>query len=280
MPAPTTITIGGVTASIFAEGYRKGEALQGGPWREILYDVPWDQSDDFIDGLFGGGIKITGGVGGTIARGKPHQYPGNAILYCVSAEGEPVGVPRPDAKLFASDLCRVRARYEVPPFDIGGGDTLNTLEGHAVPWGSCRVNSKTVIEQVPPGAIYYDATGDNPTQKFPLRVNHEEIVFEYQLVPEINVVPLRALVKTLNAATFMYWSRGCVMFDDYDFDLGITSGGTRVEMVRLKFLARAIDWNKRLKDEDFGYDVIKGSLTGSALYPYSDLSGLLSLFSG
>jgi hypothetical protein len=279
MPAPTTITIGGVTASIHSDGARKGEALQGGPWREVVYDVPWDQSDDFIDGLFGGGIKITGGVGGTIARGKPHQYPGNAILYCVAAEAEGIGVAQPDAKLIKFDICRVHARYEVPQFDISGGDTLNTLEGRAVPWGNCRVNSRTVVEQVPTGSLKIVGTGDSPTQKFPLRVHHEEIVYEFQLVPEINVIPLRVLCKTLNASTFFGWNRGCVMFDDYSFDFAITSGGGRVETVQLKFLARSIDWNKRLKDDDFGYDEVQG-LSGSTLYPYSDLSGLLSLFSG
>lgn len=283
-PPPTELDLFGIKAQIFWDGYRKGESLQHGPWRDILYLVSWPESDDFIDRLMGL-VRPVGGKGGTIQRTPPHQYVGNTVIYCVEAEGNPLGVPKPDAKLYASDLCVVRAHYEVPQFDIAGFNN-DVTPGTAVPWGEWEVTGEPTEYPLPVSSIVYEggAGNVNPTKEFPFEVIDETMRLTVHQVPAMYLDMIRSLKGTLNDTPFEGWDRGLVHFKRYSLTRTIMADGTYTIKAALDFLARAVDWNMMPKDADAGpigaaaWDFVKGKTSGNRPYGYGELNNLLNFF--
>lgn len=280
-PEPGSIlTLNGIDAEVMADGYRKGSTFGGGPWREIRYLVNWDQSDAFIDALIG--LVQPTIPGQPISRTPPHQYPGNTILYCLTADVDPAGTARPDAaRLFAADKAIVRARYEIPRTDIGGGNwSSNTVTGTSYPWSTQTVNGRTRIIQVPAEALKDKTTGGAaPEAKpFPLRVNLEEIVVTYEMVPYIYLPSLRNLAKHVNIAAFMGWGIGQVLFDEYRFSRQIMSDGSIGQKLELIFLAQSILWNSLPKEDDLDHAEVEGKASNTPPYPLADLTPLLTMF--
>lgn len=286
----TKITIpavggGTVSAYVFIDGYRKGEGLREAPWREVIYQVAWSDSDLLMDSLLGGTSTTTIIPGGSYTRTVPHQFPGNANLYCVSVNMvDGLGVPRPDPKLLGySDgqggqgWCHVLARYEAPPFDVGGTETYMTPPGgnYAMPWTRWGIKGKTVIQQVPSGAIKGQTTGNNPTKSMPLRVHQEHITVTFYQVPFVFLDVYRSLAKHVNDAILFGWPPGCVLFDEYDFDGERSTNGSYVQNLTLTFLGQSVEWNKMLLDDDMGYELMQGTQNNLPPYPEGDLTATL-----
>jgi hypothetical protein len=70
----TTITVRGVTAEVRVDGAEKGIERGSGPWRRVVYQCDYSQSDEFCDGLVGSTTNA-GGPGGVLTFPGPHQTP-------------------------------------------------------------------------------------------------------------------------------------------------------------------------------------------------------------
>lgn len=283
---PSSITIptasGSVELQVLCDGYRKGIPEQGGAYREILYRCPWQQSDDALDALRGGITSSAVSTFGSISRRTPHQYPNNPALFCLSADGEAVGVPMPDAKLFAvgdgaggDGYCRIAARYQTPPFDVGGTDANMPPPGVTpIPWTAWhyRGYSRKILQNQ--GAWKEETSGNNLAHKFPLRLTCEEISLKFWYVPSFYRPGFLALMNHVNSDVFFGYAAEHVIFDGYDIEGPEPAfDGTLVNHVTLNFQAQLeMSFNEYPKDEDQGFDTVVGATSGDKPYQTADLS--------
>ena len=291
MPSDQTLitipAVGGgtVSARIFIDGFKKGEGLREPPWREVIYQVAWDQSDLFMDSLLGGNTTTVVMPGATYTRTTPHQYPGNENLYCVGVQMvDGLGVPMPDTKLLAygdgqggPGWCHLLARYEAPPFDIGGTETNMVPPGgnYAMPWSRWNIQSRTIIRPVPGEALVGEASDNAPSQRFPMRIHQETIGVTFYQVPFIYVDVYRSLAKCLNDAVLFGWPVGQVIFEGYNFDGERATNGQYQQTLNLEFVAQSYDWNMMPRDDDMAFEYVKGATNNQRPYTYADLTATL-----
>lgn len=270
----TTVTVGGIDAGVFCDGYRKGNDNSGnGPWREVIYDVAWGDSDDFMDALMGINTPVVSG--GTVVFPIPHQYPGNAILFCAEVWGEPVGTPQPDPKLFAADRCHVHAVYRVPKWDIPGTDSQNSFGGEPVPWG--HDNCRGYTFNYPANAAKFTGvtTAFVPTVKPDYFVPHVDFVRTRSMIPYLYFPVMVSLVGCVNVNVMWGFDVGTLMFETFDTDKDFQPDGTAMQQIVQRFTWRPWDWNAVPHDDDMTWEVIRDG-SGNYRYPYQDLTVLFS----
>lgn len=287
-PPPTKLTLNGIDAMIYWDGYEKGESLQHGPWRDILYLVDWQLSDNFIDSLMGL-IRPVGGKTGTWFRQLPHRYTGNTVIYCVEARGTPLGVAMPDEKLYASDLCLVRAHYEVPTADMfgdqgqiapGGGD----FGADSIPGSEWEVIGEPTEHPLKSLSLVFEGDNKPPGEDFPLHVIDETMRLTVNQVPAMYLDDIRLMSGSLNDTTFRGWGRGQVLFDRYHYVRTVSPGGEPTVRLTMEFPARKVDWNMLPKKVIAGpvaagnWDFVKGVGGGARPYAYAELNNLLAFF--
>jgi hypothetical protein len=240
------INVGGIDAEVYVDGYHKGNDITGrGPWRQVVYRLPWDDSDAFMDALLGIG-GTTGGPGGPTRYPSPHRYPGNTNIICLSVEASPVGPARADATRMVSfdGYAFVTALY--------GNGTWEALPDPRIAFGGepvpfSRDTIRGFVEDYPlPSGGLTNEDGVAQAGRFRLRVPHQELIRQLYYIPQLEgyAYILESLVGRVNSTIFWGRAIGTVLFQDYDMDAERDTAGNVVETMTLRFVWRYHDWNK------------------------------------
>jgi hypothetical protein len=272
-----TITVNGVNARVVADGASKGIEEGSGPWREVIYEVNYAESDTFCDSLKGIG-GVVGGAGGARIRPLAHRYPNNVNLHCASVRAVGIGPARPDPKLISFDYAHVTALYKPPTWDALGQDFLNSFNGQAVPFAEMRVRGYT--ESVPiPRAALKNPGGDPPSIAMHKKVAMKQYSFTLHYVPYLPEGVLDALMGKVNAAAFWGKPRGHVLFDDYDTDVTKDSDGNTTQRVEMRLTYRIpAEFNEVPKAGGIGWELLDSAdASGDTLYEYADFSPILNI---
>lgn len=268
----TTVQIGDFAVDIDVEDYEQGIDLQGGPWRKVVYQIPWDLVDGFMDYLMGGN-KATSGL---ITFAGPHRYPGNEILHCLSCSARGHGVPKPGPKLFAVDgIAKVAAHYGVNQVDYGGDFGGVTVGGQAQPFLEQEIHGHTKVKQIETTAVKGKDTGKNPKSKFQFEYNCEEVHHTIHNIPFINVFPLRILRNKINSEVCLEAPIGFVKFADYSINRSRGPDGTMMSDLKMIFEIQPFDWNDVFVDDSLDMEELEDASTGDPIYQYADLNPLL-----
>jgi hypothetical protein len=278
LPAgPPALILNGARAWVHADGYEKGNGFPEGPWRKIVYQVPWDESDAFIDALVPGIATTWFPAMPRVIYKPPHRYPGNPNLCCMRASARPMGYAQPDpTKLVKSDIALVYAEYEVPRYDVTGLDSQNSLPGLSRPFPSVRERTYVETEQLAPRSLQLvggvgpgpnlpaddDATLDKP---FVLEYPVTEYTITYFHMPYFYSSVLRGLVNRLNDK---FTSRS-VEPDSASYD------GSRTNTWECVLTVKPFDWNTRWSPEPGAGRRKAVDPEGVAPYEYDDLSPVL-----
>jgi hypothetical protein len=268
-----TITVGGIDAEVWCDGYRMGnDILGGGPWREILYTLPWNDAAPFMDKLLG--VSRAGAPGGSIFWMLPHAYPGNTNIICHEVACEALGAARPDpSKVVAFEKAIVSATYRVPKYDYAGTDAQNAFGNQPVPWARDEMRGYAHNYPIPASALVdKDDATQVPSKKFDLLVPHIEYRRTRFQVPYLFVDTMAGLVGKVNSSAMWGRDTGTIRFDSWDTGREITTDGSTVQEYVLSLIWRPIDWNKELRDDKIQWDVMWDGTNYP--YPYSDLSPL------
>lgn len=274
----TIVTVGGIDAEVFCDGYEKGNSLRGdGPWRRVAYLVDWDASDLFIDALLG--IPSSqGGPGGVVLWPIPHSYPGNPALVAHDAHGTPCGGVGPDpTKVVRAAKCRVDVTYRVPAFDVTGGANPNAFGGRAQPWSRDRIRGARVGYRVPGGSLTYKDSGDpylGDSEVYLLHLNCTRTLF---MVPYYALEIIRSLSGKVNDAPIFDCDTGTLKLSEFDADREVAPDGDYIQQYDLNYEWREVDWNKELRDDELAWEVVWDEANGLYRYPYADFSPLLNL---
>lgn len=280
MPTLPTITVNGITANIFADGKRKGITTGGGPWRVVVYQVAWDDSDNFMDALMG--INVPAPPGGSIIFPQNHRYPLNVALACEEVElVEAIGAARPDPKLIGFDLAHVAATYRVPRYDAYGTDTAHAPGREAVPFGRWSIRGFIQEETVmAPGLSFVgdggDGAGDGldrPSLRIPIQC--EEITLDQYMLPYLPDDLLASYGVCVNQGPFLGRAEGTVKFGPYALEPESAPDGSTVQRMNLVFTWRPVDWNARLRFD--GTALVWDRVWDGTNFPlpYKDLTPLL-----
>jgi hypothetical protein len=275
--------LNGIPYDVDVQDYEASFSLFEGQSRSIVFQCPFARNEDFVAALLGV-PSVAGGPGQNFIRANPMQWPGGPTrLVCTRARVIGVGTPRPGSHLIdfaggdGSGIARIWATFEVPRVDISGTDQNNQLV--VQPWARWHIEGRSHIAKQYPSGMVYEGNGDNPLHGFPFRKHEEKITVTFEMVPWIWVTLYRTLAKHLNNAPFLGWGTGLVMFDAYEFDQEVNTDASYSQKVMLTFLAQNVDWNKSPRDDDLGFDFVKGAMSGARAYTYSDLMPLLSFSS-
>jgi hypothetical protein len=275
--------LNGIPYDVDVQDYEASFSLFEGQSRSIVFQCPFARNEDFVAALLGV-PSVAGGPGQNFIRANPMQWPGGPTrLVCTRARVIGAGTPRPGSHLIdfaggdGSGIARIWATFEVPRVDISGTDQNNQLV--VQPWARWHIEGRSHIAKMYPSGMVFEGNGDNPLHGFPFRKHEEKITVTFEMVPWIWVTLYRTLAKNLNNAPFLGWGTGLVMFDAYEFDQEVNTDASYSQKVMLTFLAQNVDWNKSPRDDDLGFDFIKGSMSGARAYPYSNLMPLLSFSS-
>jgi hypothetical protein len=280
----TSVTVQGISADVLVDGYRKGIVQGEGPWREVVYILPWDDSDAFMDALMGY-ASASPGPGLPIVYGVPHAYPGNDRLYCMEVNAEPIGAgqPAPDAldsnglidaslsKLFSSDWAKVTARYQASRIDFQGIETATAFGGQPVPWSTDNIRGYVQTYPIPAGVIKAEGTDEPNDKPFELRVNEEEWTRKRYMQDYLYTDLARSLGGTVNSKPIWGNPIGTMLLQPFDANSGLQTDGSRSSELSMSWLFRPIDRNKKLSK--VGTDIawvrqVDGS--GNYPYPYAD----------
>lgn len=288
--ARLTITTadGDVDLEVLVDGYRKG-INESGPWRDVIYSCPWDQSDAVMDALLG--LVSATVPGSTIVFPIPHRYPGNARLLCMWVQAEGTNMGRDDGKLIAGDTALIEAHYGVPPFDFDGQDHHHAIGGRAYPFTKFESRGYTENASFPASALGSapggkkldgtDADADLPlTRNVQIEMPAQEIVVTRYYSPynPDNDPAFRGSVGHLNDDVFLNRDAGTVKFESYDTDPQTTPDGSPVTTVRMVFRWRLYDWNAVPVDDDgqiAWVPVADQAGAGDTLFGYTNLLAVL-----
>jgi hypothetical protein len=272
-PPGSEITVGGIIAKVAIDGVAKGnDSLGGGPWRDIIYQVAGDDSDNFMDALLGVGA-YGGTVGSSIVFPDPHRYPGNTNLVALAVSAEPVTVVKPDTtKIVASDLWHVRCHYGVPQFDVGATQPDLAFGGQPQPWTRDTVRGFFHSYPVPKQGTVKDGTGDPLDKKFEWKIPHLEFHRTRMMVPYLDLMGLSALVGKVNGSAMWGFNRGTLRLEPFDSSVEVMTDGSRMITLDTTLTWRPYDWNMDI-DTD-GTWVLVGPDAGGTFYEYADFSPL------
>jgi hypothetical protein len=265
MPALTITTAAGpVDLEVEASTYRKGSTRDRGPYREVLYQCPWADSDAVIDALMG------------TATTNPHAYPGNANLYCLATDAEPKGAARPDAKLYASELCSIRAAYGPIPYDPAGAEFAAMFPGMSG-FANTSVQRRTVIEveQLPEASLAYSSgglSGRALDDRFKLEYPVTEVVVTRHRLPVMPTGPVDELVSNVNGSAFMGWAMGQVKFQGTTSAEERTNSGSKLYTLEYSFLRKPFDWNAVWSPKKGEGWVVVSDGSGNYPHAYSNLT--------
>lgn len=280
----TTVSIGGVSGvRVLADGYRKGAGWGTGPWRQIRYLAPWEDSDALIDALLGTTNVVT-------YRGVPfpvpHAYPGNPILKCVNAEVTDVigpgrsiqdlGVGQPDL-LFEADMAVVDCLYRTLDYPVDPGDNpggQGQFGGSPVPFAQASIRYGMKTYSLPPTALRYeDGAPYNGTQSKTMVMNTIDYVFRYEMFPGIPHTLWSSLANRVNASTFWGRPRGTFLFVPGNCDPVKSPTGGFLSSAEFTLSWQEQDHNAEPGDETGEWVILKKG-DGTYTYPYADFSVL------
>lgn len=275
LPAGCEVVVGGITARVSIDGVAKGNSLMGGgPWRDIVYQVDGDDSDDFMDALLGISISL-GPPGSPISMPDPHRYPGNENLCALEVSGEPLTAVMPDgSKIVNAEKFNVRVRYGVPTFDVSGTQSDMAFGGQPMPWTRDTIRSFIQSYPLPKTSVEFPS-GENPDQKFELRVPHIEFHRTRMMVPYLYLDTLISLVGKINHAPFWGYARGTLRVEPWDTGTEVVTDGTRVTTLDLTLTWRPYDWNMAPKS-DGTWDYLELISSSNTPYTYADISPLFT----
>lgn len=239
---------GEIAAEVAVDGYEKGFGDRG-PWRRIMYKVPWDQSDRFIDIMKGG---VTGVSGGLIAFPTPHRYPGNTRLVCTNARAVPHGPGRFDAtKLFAADAAWVTCDYEVPVLDVYGEQFQTAMDGEQIPWSSLSEQGAEEMLAADASLFRYRAVGGSPSYgSVGIPVAGNVIQLRRGMIPNdlysgfLDL--LQALAGKLNNAPIFGRATGTLRLENWSRDWRIDASGSVVWEFAINLRWRQVDHNAEI----------------------------------
>lgn len=284
MPSPsaplvpgTIITVNKIPGMVLVDGASKQIVASEGPQRTIEFQVAWDDTNAFMDGLIGV-TAVAGGVGGAAIFPTFLPYPGNASLVCQSCSCEGMGVPRPDTangQLIAFTYGRVTAMFKRPVFDVYGNDTANAFGGQPMQFAEYEIRMDSESLPLPKSVVKLPSGRPAPTRSS-VEMPTKEYVLRLHYRPELPETILDPLTGTLNATTFWNKPRGTIRFLGYNMTQSVDANGTMVEVLELRFLWRRVDWNMVLDDATISF-VFGGDSAGNGAYSYSDFSPILAL---
>jgi hypothetical protein len=275
----TTIQVNGITCEVLADGASKGIEDGSGPWREVIYQCNYSDSDNLCDSLKGIG-GVVGGAGGARIRPLAHAYPNNVNLRCSSVRAIGVGPAGPDPKLitYPTGYAHVTALYKPPTWDSLGQDYLNAFNGQPVPFAEMRIRGYT--ESIPiPRAALKNAGGDQPAIAMHKKVAMKQYIYVLHYVPYLPETTLDALMGKVNTAAFWGKARGHILFDDYDTDVTKDSDGNTTQRVEMRLTYRIpAEFNEVPKAGGIGWELLDSAdASGATLYEYADFSPLLNI---
>lgn len=274
-PAGSLWTIGGIECRVVVDGVAKGNSsLGGGPWRDIIYQCAWDDSDTVMDALLDV-ASYSGGPGGAIAYPSPYRYPGNTNLVALECTAEMVGPTKPDTtKVVSSDYAHIRVHFGVPSFDIAGTQNDLAFNGKAVPWGRDTVRGFYETHPIEKAALQ-DAGSNNPPVKGEMKVQILEFHRSRLMVPYLNLAVLTSLIGKVNDRPIGIFDTGTIRVEPWDVGSDVQPDGTRVTTLEQTFSWRSVDWNYQLSEDGVWtyYDI---AATGLPPNPYADISPLLA----
>lgn len=268
--ASDPIDINGYQVIIMADGYEKGVEPGRGPWRKIVYNVAWDESDVFIDSLLG--ISMVGmPMGGTFNPPQPHRYPGNPNIVAMSCVARPEGALGPDpVKLVKADRAIIEVLYGVPQFDVFGTQTNMAFGGQAEPW--CRDEIRGFLESytIPADRLEMEDSGDQPDRSFAIKVPHLELRRTRMNVPYLYMPVLLTLMGKLNHDLFWGFPRGTLRFEPFEMGVETDAGGNRVATLITPLSWRPYDWNMVPRTDGPGWDYVRFLDGTDNPYDYAD----------
>jgi hypothetical protein len=273
-PAGSEWTIGGITCKVVVDGYKKGNSsLGGGPWRDIIYQCPWDDSDAVMDALLDV-ASYAGGPGGAIAYPSPYRYPGNTNLVALECNAELVGYKPDVTKVVSGDLANIFVHFGVPPFDIDGTQNDLAFNGKPVPWGRDTVRGFYETHPIEKAALE-DAANNNPPVKGELKVPILEFHRSRLMVPYLNLQVLTSLIGKVNDRPIGIYDTGTIRVEPWDVGSDVQPDGTRVVTLEQTFSWRPKDWNYQLSSDGVWtyYDI---AATGAPPHPYDNIGPLLA----
>jgi hypothetical protein len=276
--------LNGIPYDVDIQDYEGNFSLFEGQSRSIVFQCPFARNEDFVAALLGV-PSVAGGPGQNFLRASPMQWPGGPTrLVCTRARVIGVGTPRPGSHLIdftggdGTGIARIWATFEVPRVDISGTDANNQVSPQ--PWAKWHVEGMSKVIVLNKQAWKFLTNNDNPPKDPRYRLHQEKITVTFELVPWIWTSLYRALAKNVNNNIMFGWGVGQVLFDGYEFDQEVNVDATYAQKVSLTFLAQNFDWNKQPRDDDAGFDFVVGAVsTTTKMYPYSDLTPLLSFSS-
>jgi hypothetical protein len=277
MQPGVTISVNGIVCQIIADGASKGIEDGSGPYREVVYQCNYSDSDNLCDSLKGIG-GVVGGAGGARIRPLAHGYPGNERLRCSSVRAIGVGPAGPDVKLLTFPYAHVTATYRVPVWDSLGQDFLNSFGGQAVPFAEMRVRGYT--ENVPiPRTALKNPGGDAPSITMHKKVAMKQYIFVINYLPYLPEGILDPLMGKVNAAAFWFVPRGRLLFDEWDSDITIDSDGNTNQRVEMRLTRRLpAEFNEVPTSTGIGWELLDSANgSGDTLYEYADFSPLLNI---
>jgi hypothetical protein len=270
--ASDPIQINGYDVWIHTDGYEKGMSVGGGPWRKIVYRVAWEDSDGFIDSLFGVGSTSIIPIGGTWSPPTPHRYPGNENIVAMDATCSPIKAMPDAVKLFGSDWAVITVTYGVPQFDVFGAQAEMAFGGQPEPW--CRDEIRGFMESypIPSEALQTEEDEETPSRNFEIKVPHLELRRTRMFVPYLYMPVLLTLMGKLNHDWFWGFAPGTLRFEPFDTVVETDTSGRRVTTLVVSLTWRPYDWNKVPKSSGPGWDYVQYVTGGDNPYDYADFT--------
>jgi hypothetical protein len=247
------------------------------------YKVAWADRLKFYGDVMGHVVTV-GGIGGTVTRRIPLQYPDIPALYAVSFEMEPVGLsddgtkPALGGKQIVYDWAWITVGFSTVPWNFQALDDPNSFTPGLYRTESLEMGGE--VMQFPKSAYEFESTDRLSVQQTPGRiVPTASLGITLHDAPYIPFTDIFALIGAVNVGVFYGCAIGTVLFMGGQSEAQTNSVGQRVQKLSLKFSFRSLEWNLFLKPDGSGWDYLKlrgsGGGPGNRVYPYGDFTPIL-----
>jgi hypothetical protein len=285
MPILALATVGPLTAVTvpFAELHDTlSESADGnGVQATKSFLVRWTDRIQFYKDVMGH-VTITGGVGGTVTRLIPLQYPDMPRLYAVSLHMEPWGQSSDGPYQIRYEWAKVDVGFATVPWNFQGPDDPDNFTPEVYRTESLEMGGE--VMQNPGQAYEFVSSSQKIKQPQSRIIPTANLSIKIHQAPYIPFDAIFALIGAVNNGEFYGAPAGTVLFMGGQSEAETNVALFRTQSLTLKFSYRSVPWSVALLPDGSGYDIVrlKGTIptppypltSKQYLYPEGDFSPL------
>ncbi len=288
LPSGHALTVEGFPLWVRTDPFEYGIDEQGRPWRAVAYVCDGDDGPAVADALMG----INSGSSSLFDQPKPHKYPGNENLLCLSVRGKPKGARGPGTQLVKGPLAEIHATYGVPEFDVYGEDfdqSFGDETGEPIPWARYLIRGG--LEMIPwpideytdtEGQFLFDIGSDGEgivpaVRNLVYRMPVKDYIIRRSKIPNLPLFDAMytSYMGTVNDAAVWGKDAGTILCEPHDYDIAWDSSGARMGEFTMVFRWRKYPWTWEPVPGKFGVFAPVRDSSANRMYEEADFETML-----